>query len=223
MNIVKTWRTALRGRVYRDQLITSVVVLAVAVPLTGSFLNYIGARMGTVLHDPLLELFPPVDFKWITFGLIYAGLGFGVIFLLLHPYALLLALRGLIVLIGIRVVCLLLVPLDPPDASIPLVDPFVQLPGIRAVNARDLFFSWQVAIMALFVFTARWNDMKIIFTCVAVAVSALLLLQHAHYTIDIIAAPCFAYVAFAIARWRTVQEVVGPPGRIANEKVVSRT
>lgn len=222
MSIVKSWRSALRGRDYRDQLIASIIVLAITLPLMGSFLNYIGARMGAVLQDPLLRFFPPIDFKWITFSVIYSGIVFGFVSLLLYPYSLLVALRALIVLIILRVVCLYLVPLDPPADVIPLVDPFIRLPGIRHVIVRDLFFSWQTAIMALFAFTARWKDMKIIFSCVAFAVSILLLLQHSHYTIDIIAAPCFAYVAYNIAKWLTVQEVFENPGKNGSERFSSR-
>jgi hypothetical protein len=213
MSIITSWRSALRGGVYRDQLIVSIIVLAITLLLTGSFLNYIGARMGVVLHDPLLGLFPPINFKWITFSLIYSGIVFGFIYLLLYPYSLLLALRALIVLIILRVVCLYLVPLDPPADVIPLADPFIRLPGIRPVIERDLFFSWQTATVALFAFAARWKDMKIIFSCVAFAISILLLLQHAHYTIDIIAAPCFAYVAYNIAKGLTVQEVYEKPAK----------
>jgi hypothetical protein len=222
MRIVNSWRSALRGRDYRAQLIASIIVLAVILPLMGSFLNYVGARMGTVLHDPLLGLFPPVDFKWITFSLIYSGIVFGFVSLLLYPYSLLLALRALIALVVLRVVCLYLVPLDPPPDVIPLVDPFIRLPGIRHVIVRDLFFSWQTAMLALFAFTARWKDMKIIFACVAFAVSILLLLQHSHYTIDIIAAPCFAYVACSLAKWVTVQEVFALQGGDKNERVANR-
>lgn len=143
MSIVKSWRSALRGRDYRDQLIASIIVLAITLPLMGSFLNFIGARMGAVLQDPLLGFFPPIDFKWITFSVIYSGIVFGFVSLLLYPYSLLVALRALIVLIILRVVCLYLVPLDPPADVIPLVDPFIRLPGIRHVIVRDLFFSWQ--------------------------------------------------------------------------------
>lgn len=216
MNIITSWRGALRGRVYRDQLVASVIILAITLTLTGSFLNYIGARMGAVLQDPLLSLFPPVNFKWITFSLMYSGIAFGFVSLLLYPYSLVLTLRALIVLVILRVICLYLVPLDPPVDALPLADPFIRLPGIRPVIERDLFFAWQTAILALFAFTARWKDMKIIFSLVAVAISILILLQHAHYTIDILAAPCFAYVAYSLAKWQTVQEVfeknTRPPG-----------
>ena len=222
MNIVNSWRSALRDREYRDQLVVSIIVLAVALPLMGSFLNYIAARMGAVLHDPVLELFYPINFKWITFSVIYSGIVFGFVSLLLYPYSLLLALRASIVLILLRVLCLFLVPLDPPADIIPLVDPFLRIPGIRAVIVRDLFFSWQTAMMALFVFTARWTDMKIIFSCVAFIISILLLLQHAHYTIDIIAAPCFAYVATTIAKWVTIQEVFGKPAKDGTDKGATR-
>ena len=48
------------------------------------------------------------------------------------------------------------------------------------------------------------------------------LMQHSHYTIYIIAAPCFTYVAFSVAKWMTVEEVGGPPLRNRNETIVTR-
>ena len=63
--------------------------------------------------------------------------------------------------------------------------------------------------MTLLAFVTQGRDMKIILAVFALIVSVLMLLQHAHYTIDIIAAPCFAYAACGLARWFTVQEFAG--------------
>jgi hypothetical protein len=58
--------------------------------------------------------------------------------------------------------------------------------------------------MALLAFTAQGKDLRIVFSCGAVLISALLLIQHVHYTIDVVAAPCFAYAAFGIGKSVTV-------------------
>jgi hypothetical protein len=210
---VSRWRSAWRLRDFRDQLLVSLTVLLVAIILTLVFLDYIETRTGLILHDPLLSLFSPTDLRWITFSLIYSGLLLGLVSLFLYPFSLLLALRAGIAVMLLRMVCLFLLPLDPPPGMIPFLDPFIQIPGAHPVFTRDLFFSWQIAVLAIFAFTAQWRDLKIIFSCVAVAVAVLLLLQHVHYTIDLVAAPCFAYVAYGLAKWLTIEEVAGLPDR----------
>lgn len=215
---ISRWRNAWRVTFFRDQFLVSIAGLIVVLIITLVFLDYVETRSGTTLGDPLLPLVPPIDLRWITFSLIYSGMLLGFVSLCLYPFDLLLAMRAFVVMMLLRITCLFLLPLDPPTGFIPLADPFIQLPGIRPVFTRNLFFSWPTATMALFAFTAQWKDMKIIFSCAAGAVSALLLLQHAQYTIDVIAAPCFAYVAYGIAKWLTIENVADFPAGNRGDK-----
>jgi hypothetical protein len=212
------WRSAWRSHDFRDQLFVSIAGLVIASAMIIMFLDYIESRNGTVLDDPLLQLFSPVDLRLITFSLIYSGIALGFLSVLAYPFALLVSLRAAVVIILMRVATLFLLPLDPPTDIIPLTDPFIQWPGVPPVLTRDLFFSGYTSLMALFVFVSEWNDMKVIFSCFGVAISALFLVHHAHYTIDVVAAPCFSYVAYSIAKWNTVQEIPVSPGNIRTEK-----
>jgi len=200
-------------RDFRDQFFVSLIASLIAFILMLVFLEYVETRNGIALDDPFLPVFSPTDLRWITFSLIYSGMLLGLVSLCLYPFSLLLALRTFVVMSLLRIACLYLLPLGPPPGMIPLADPFIQLPGVPQVFTRDLFFSWQIATLAILVFTAQWRDMRIIFSCVAVAVAVLLLLQHVHYTIDLVAAPCFAYVAYGFAKWLTIEEVAGLPER----------
>jgi hypothetical protein len=195
----------------------SIVALLVTTVLLRIFLDYVESRDGVAIFDPIVSVFSPIDFRWITLSLIYSGTLLGIISLLLEPYALLLAIRSFVLMIILRIVCLFLLPLQPPAGIVPLVDPLTQWPGTRPVLTHDLFFSGYVAALSLFALTAQWKDMKIIFSGAAVVVSILLLLQHVHYTIDVIAAPCFAYVAYGMAKWLTVVEVSATPTATRSE------
>ena len=73
------------------------------------------------------------------------------------------------------------------------------------MSGRRGRLSWPTAVMTLFGFSAQWRDIQLIFYCAAGVVSVLLLLQHAHYTLDILGAPVFAFLAFAIARESTLR------------------
>ena len=67
------WRGAFRRREFRDQFFVTLAALLVTVLLMRAFVSYIGARMGAILHDHVLGLFPPVSFTCRTFTLVYAG------------------------------------------------------------------------------------------------------------------------------------------------------
>jgi hypothetical protein len=201
------WQKAFRSREYRDQFLVTLAALVVTIILMRSFMGFIGARMGAVLRDPVIELFRPASVPWVMFSLIYAGFLLGLVSLSVRPFSVLLALRALVVLIVLRALCQYFLPLDPPADAIPLADPFINVPGFRHVIVRDLFFSWHTALLALLAFATAWRDLKVILGVLAFIVSGLMLLQHAHYMIDLIAAPCFAYVAYGLAKAVTVSEV----------------
>jgi hypothetical protein len=201
---VDAWNAAWRMHAFRRQTLYSVAAIVLAFIVMELFLLRIEGRQGIVFADPLLGLFPPVDVHWIIYSIIYSAVLFGFVSLCLYPFAFLLTIRALIVLVIMRVACLFLLPLDPPPDIIPLTDPFMSYLGIPMTNVRGLFFAWPSSLLSLFVFTAQWKDLKIIFSAGVVAVSGLLLVQHTHYTIDIVASPVFALAAVAIAKWDTV-------------------
>ena len=215
---VQNWRTAWGIPIFREQFLTSIIALLVALVAIRLFLDFIETRPGVVLHDPILSFLPAVDLRLIAFSLVYSGMLLGFISLSLYPFSFLLAMRACVVLILARIVCLSLLPLDPPAGIIPFADPFIQLPDVRPVYTRDLFFSWHIALLSLFVYTARWRDMKLIFAAGALVISILLLLQHVEYTIDIVAAPCFAYMAYGVAKRLTIREAAAGPARRQAER-----
>jgi hypothetical protein len=203
---VPNWRNAWSLRIFREQFLVSIAALALALIIARLFQDYIETRSGVVFQDPVLQIISAVDLKWITYSLIYSGMLLGLISLSIYPFALLLTMRALVVVILLRIICLSLLPLDPPAHIIPLTDPFIQSTDIHPIYTRDLFFSWHIATLSLFVYTARWRDLKIVFAAGAFVIAILLLIQHADYTIDLVAAPCFAYVSFGIAKWITIRE-----------------
>ncbi|MEB0249607.1 phosphatase PAP2-related protein, partial [Mucilaginibacter sp. 5B2] len=66
----------------------------------------------------------------------------------------------------------------------------------NTVITRDLFFSGHTSTMVLiFLCLEKRNDKILGFICI-VAVMVLLLVQHIHYTIDVVAAPILVYLIF---------------------------
>jgi len=204
---VEIWRVALRLRAFRDQFLIAVIALPITVVIMRVYLNRVEMRNGVVLPDPMLSIIPSLELNWVIFAVMYSGMLLGIVSLSLYPFRFLLMMRAFVLMIPLRIVCLFLLPLGPIPGGIPLVDPIVHFPVLRFASSHGLFFCWETATMVLLALTAQWKDMKMIFTSAAIVVSLLLLLQHAQYTIGIVAAPCFAYAAFGLARAITVRDI----------------
>jgi membrane-associated phospholipid phosphatase len=80
-----------------------------------------------------------------------------------------------------------------------LNDPFVQFFGSGDVLTKDLFFSGHTATLFLLFLISEKKYLKIIFLLCTILVGIAVLLQHVHYTIDVLAAPFFAYASYKLA------------------------
>lgn len=204
-----TWREVLRERSGSRTLAITAFAVALTLYAYSMFLGMVEGRNGVVLADPLLAAFPARDLTWPIFAIIYGSLIAAVVVLMRDPMRLLLALRAYVALVIIRMVCMWVVPLDPPVDMIPLVDPIVQsVTGAQEALSRDLFFSGHTSILTLLacVMPQRW--LQICFLVLAVMVGCFVLLQHVHYTVDVLVAPMAAYAAYKLMSTR-----VGPPVR----------
>jgi membrane-associated phospholipid phosphatase len=67
------------------------------------------------------------------------------------------------------------------------------------VNLKDLFFSGHTATMFMFFMVIGNKKIKILYAIITLAVVCLLLIQHAHYTIDVLVAPVMVWFAYRLA------------------------
>lgn len=196
---VEAWRIALKEPRFRvHALLTAVALIMILVSLA-RFLEANEARPGVVLPDPLLALFRPVDITWLTFTLIYGCLFTAIYFFASDPKRLLMAIQGYVLLVLVRIVAMSLVPLEPPPAMISLKDPFVEFFGGMAKTLdKDLFFSGHTStLFLLYLMTVR-RIPKLVFLFCTLGVAVCVILQHAHYAIDVFAAFFFSYGAYRI-------------------------
>lgn len=192
------WAGEWRNRSFRVQAILAAVCLPAILRTLAVFLNYIEERRGMILPDPLLALFPAVDIDWLTFILIYGGLFGAVVLLIKYPRSLLLAVQTYILMVVFRIAAMYVVPLDPPPGTIDLRDPVVVYLGTGRVLTRDLFFSGHTATLFLIGLAMPARRLQLVYYGCAFAVGVCVLAQHAHYTIDVFAAPFFAYSAYRV-------------------------
>ena len=192
------WKEFFKDR--RTEFIVTILLLAIILFIFPNFLAYVEGRQGVILADPVLELFNPIDLTWLTFGLIYISLIVAIFSFATKPEILILALQSYSLLVIFRILVMYSAPLDAPERLILLNDPFVQFFGSGEVLTKDLFFSGHTATLFLLFLISDKKHLKIIFLISTALVGIAVLLQHVHYTIDVLAATFFAYSSYKIAK-----------------------
>lgn len=199
VGLKSSWREHLSDKNFRVRVGLTFFFLAIALYSLAKFLPYNETRPGFSMEDPFLSLFTPVKVTWLTFALIYSALVIALTSLSFHPEKFLLALQSYTVIAFLRLSTIYFLPLNAPAAIIPLKDPFVEYFGGGATLLRDLFFSGHTSMMFLFFLVSPNKTLKWIFLVATFLVAGCVLIQHVHYTIDVIAAPVFAYTGYRIA------------------------
>lgn len=191
-----TWKGILSDKRYLLEVILTLVILAGVLWGLTNFLNFIEDRQGIILPDPLLNYFKPLNLTWLIFGLIYLSLIIALFELAKRPSQLILILQAYSLLVLIRMAAMYLMPLNPPSDMIPLNDPFVQYFGTGRLLTKDLFFSGHTATIFLLFLVVQNKKLKVLFLACTIMVGFSVLLQHVHYSIDVLAAPFFTYTCF---------------------------
>lgn len=200
LEIKSIWKLAFANKTYRVRFAITLILLGIILFLLAKFLAYNENRPGFSFNDPFLSSFKAVDVTWLTFGLIYLGLITALVFLTFHPARMLVALQSYTLVAALRLITIYFLPLNAPIHIIPLEDPFVEFFGGGSTLLRDLFFSGHTSTMFLFFLTAKSKKLKAVFLICTILIAALVLIQHVHYTIDVLAAPFFAYASYRISR-----------------------
>ncbi len=197
--IIDRWKDALRVSSFVCRVAVTLIALVAALMTLKRFLRWNENRPGKVLFDPVLALFPSVDLTWLTFLLIYGSV-IGALILLAHePERFLRAVQAYVIIIFLRIVIIFLCPLEPPTGMISLKDPVVQyFGGMASTPNKDLLFSGHTATMFLLYLNVSGRRMRRVLLGGTFAVAVGLLLQHVHYTIDVLAAFLIAYAAYRI-------------------------
>ncbi|MBX2992318.1 MAG: phosphatase PAP2 family protein [Bacteroidetes bacterium] len=204
------WRTAFRNPAFRLQFMISVILLVVMLNAFTRFLEWVELRDGAVLPDPLLEMIPPRDFTWVTFGIIYAGLLLAIVYLANSPERLLLAVQAYMLMLAVRAFMMYLTPLNPSPGLIVLRDPLVEFAGDGNAPTKDLFFSGHTSTMFLLslVISRKW--VRRVYLLFTIVVAVCVVWQHVHYVIDVLVAPFVAFVCYRMAR-QFQQKTLGEP------------
>ena len=187
----------------------TVAALAIVLSTYSWFLNLVESRAGVTLNDPILPFFTPVDFSLLISVMIYLAFALALGSMRKDADQLVFALQCYATMAFFRMLCLYLIPLDPPVGIIPLDDPFVQLFTFENANAgtmtapltKDLFFSSHTATMFLLSLVTRHVIIKKIIFIGFPIMGLLMMWQHVHYSIDVAVAPFMAFGSYSLVSW----------------------
>jgi len=192
------WNTFLTDR--KIEIVITVLLLVTILIIFSNFLSFIEQRHGVVLPDPILKFYNPIDLTWLIFGLIYISLGIAIISFATKPDLLFIAMQSYSLLLIFRMIVMYITPFEAPENMLSLSDPLVQFFGTGNILTKDLFFSGHTATLFLFFLIADKKYLKVVFLVFTFIIALAVLLQHVHYTVDVVVAPVFAYASYRIIK-----------------------
>ena len=197
-----SWSDAWQEPRFRNKTIIALILVAIILILLPTFFAFIEKREGMVLQDFVLDAIPAMDVSVPTFVIIWSMVLLVFYRIYQNPRLFLEIAYGFILMCLCRVLTISILPLNPPLGLITLKDPIANIVygGKGIFITKDLFYSGHTGNMFLFFLClqAKWD--KIFALTAAVIIGILVLVQHIHYTIDVIAAFIFTYFIYLLAK-----------------------
>jgi len=171
-------------------LLTSTITFFVCA-INFHYLAIWETRKGVLIDDKFLAQLNPIDFSVPVFLMLYSVVILGIAALLEEPEYLLKAFQAYMLMFLLRTIAIFFIPLEPPVGMIMLIDPLGEacLGKNGLMVTKDLFFSGHTATLFIYYFVTKNKWLKYYITLCCIIVPFMLIYQHVHYTIDVIAAP----------------------------------
>jgi membrane-associated phospholipid phosphatase len=198
-----TWKSLENKKKYSILLLVSILTLLSGLLITVQYVPRFETREGFVPYDPFMDFLPARDVSTMVFFVLYAAVFGSFIWLMKHPRTLALYILSFGIMYWIRTLCITLVAFNEPANLIPLADPFIEMLGIyQAFVKRDLFFSGHFASVYLGYLAmsrvTKWSWLWLV-GCVLIGIGVMV--QHIHFSYDIIGAIVFSWLSVKIAQW----------------------
>lgn len=200
-NFSSAWKFFWDKKSFRIQFLISFCVLFSFMFVFPYFFDFIEARKGKLLTDPILNMFPAADVSTLVFSILYFAVISWLIISLKNPKLLLAGIQTYGIVTILRMITITLFPLEPPLDYIPLREPFVQsFTNEGRIISRDLFFSGHMTSILFCYYNTTKGIFKRLYLVFAIIIAVLLMVQRVHYTIDIVAAPFFTWLCFLFSK-----------------------
>jgi hypothetical protein len=196
------WQNALSSPGYTPKVLTAIAVFVSGALQFPAYFRNIQKRQGSVLNDFVLNNIPALDFSSTIFTLIYGLLVYMLLRILRHPELFLLFALTFVIETVFRMTTIYFFPLNPHQDLVILHDTFAELLiyGNSEPITKDLFFSGHTSTMVMIWLFVEKPYEKIVAGIATFILAFLLLVQHVHYTVDVIGALFFTYLSYLIAR-----------------------
>lgn len=195
-----SWQVAWDYPIFRVKFFLGLFSMLVILYFLPDYFLFIQQRNGLLLQDRLLDILPAHDVSVYIFLVLYPVSGLFLWRVIRQSTMCINALWGYIFLCLARMISISLVPLEAPVGLVPLHDPFSVFFYGANVITKDLFFSGHTATLFLVGYCLENPLEKKIAFCAAVLLAFLLLIQHVHYTADIVVAPFFSYLFWYLGK-----------------------
>ena len=195
-----TWSYFIKNPVYKRKLIIGIVSVCLVLLSLPFFFQAVEKRQGHVLNDVVLTSLPAHDVSIPIFGLLWSMALLMAIRSLQSPFTFLLFIYSFVLVEATRIITISAIALNAPEGLIPLIDPISNSFYGKTFITKDLFYSGHTAMQFLFFLCLTKRTDKLIALCCTLTIAILVLIQHVHYTIDVLAAFPFAFLCYFTAK-----------------------
>jgi hypothetical protein len=200
--VLQRWKESLTTSGFAPKLLIAIAIFVSGALQFPTYFRNIQKRQGTLLNDFVLNNIPNLDVSTYIFAIIYGLLIYMLLRVLAKPQLFLLFALTFVIETVFRMTTIYFFPLNPPADLVILHDIFSELLiyGDSEPVTKDLFFSGHTATMVMICLFVEGRRDKIASFIATFALAVLLLIQHVHYTVDVIGALFFTYISYLIAR-----------------------
>lgn len=208
------WQVAWQSPIFRWKFFVGLLGTLALLFTFPYFFQSIERHSGPVLNDWVLNRLPPQDVSLLIFGVIWATALLLLIRARSGPAVFMMFTYGYIIISLSRMLSINLVPLDPPVGLIPLIDPISNAFYGEKYITKDLFYSGHTSSIFLMFLCLRRRWDRLFAFVGSLIVGGLLLVQHVHYTVDVIGAFVFTYPLYwlgkkiALSGWNNIETPV---------------
>lgn len=198
----QSWKAAFADRTFALQFIGALAVFSIFPLKADDYFQWIQLREGTQWNDPILNALPSLNVSYPIFGIIYLSVIYLLYRLLQDPKRFLWFAWAFNLETGFRFLSIYLVALNPPAGLVDLHDPLAEIfiYGENMAITKDLFFSGHTATMVFVCFFLPSGSERKVAIGLSLILVTLLLVQHVHYSMDILAAPLFTLAAIWLVK-----------------------
>jgi hypothetical protein len=154
---------------------------------------------GIQLYDIMLDFFKPADVSVYIFVLLYTIIFFNYFFLIAYPRMLVCFFIFYATCLLIRFILLSFINLEPPLMYQEFSDPILSSSTYEGIKiTKDLFFSGHMVTVFCAYFAMPNRILKFLYLIGSVLLALLLIVQHVHYTIDILGAYVVVFLIYRV-------------------------